>query len=217
VFILLYTTCILLGYLIGAINPTYIIGKLRGTNVKKEGSRNAGASNALILFGKGIGVLCALLDIGKVCLAVWSCAWLFPEESFLQITALTGSAAILGHIFPIFTAFKGGKGLACLGGTLLTLSPLIFLILLTLEAAVVLLVDYICVVPVTASVIIAIGYGFYSHDPIGTVALAVSAVVILFKHFENFKRIRNGTEAHFSLLWRKDRELERITRREDQP
>ena len=92
--------CILIGYLIGTINPAYIIGKLRGIDVRKEGSKNAGASNAFIIFGKVLGIFVVFFDIGKACFAIALTDTLFP--TFTWSYALTASACILGHIFPFY-------------------------------------------------------------------------------------------------------------------
>ena len=99
----------MIGYFIGAVNPSYIIAKIRGFDIRDKGSHNAGASNAVILLGKTIGVLCALLDIAKTVFAIWLAQKLMPE--FTWGYAVTGVACALGHIFPFYMKFKGGKGL----------------------------------------------------------------------------------------------------------
>ena len=126
--------CILIGYLIGTINPAYIIGKLRGIDVRKEGSKNAGASNAFIIFGKVLGIFVVFFDIGKACFAIALTDTLFP--TFTWSYALTASACILGHIFPFYMKFKGGKGLATLGGAVLMFNPRVLLIMLAIAVAI---------------------------------------------------------------------------------
>ncbi len=74
-----YVLCILIGYLIGAINPSYIIAKIRGFDIREKGSKNAGASNALILFGKVLGIGCALFDIAKATFAIGFAESYFPS------------------------------------------------------------------------------------------------------------------------------------------
>ncbi len=202
-----YLCCTLIGYFIGAVNPSYFIAKSKGVDIKKHGSGNAGASNVLILFGKVKGVICALIDIFKAYFAVLLTKYLFPE--FFLATALTGSACILGHMFPFYMKFRGGKGLACLGGTILAFGWRVFVGLLSAELILVLIVDYICFVPMTASVVFAVTYGLMTGDVAGSLILMCVAFIIIVKHFENIKRIRNGTEAHFSYLWKKE-EKERI-------
>jgi len=200
-----YVLCILIGYLMGSINPSYIIARLRGFDIREKGSRNAGASNALILFGKVIGIGCALFDIAKATLAIWLCGKLFPGLAYSF--AVTGMACILGHTFPFYMRFKGGKGLACLGGMILAFDWRVFLIMLAAEIVVAIVTDYICFVPLTASAVFPIVYGVLHHDVWGALILALLLPLMLYKHRENLKRIKQKTEMPFSFLWNKDKAL----------
>ena len=200
-----YILCILIGYLIGTINPSYIIAKLRGFDIREKGSRNAGASNALILFGKVIGIGCALLDIAKATFAIWLCGKLFPELAYSF--AVTGAACILGHVFPFYMKFKGGKGLACLGGMILAFDWRVFLIMLAAEIVVAIVIDYICFVPLTASAVFPVVYGMMRRDVWGALIVALILPLMLYKHKENLKRIRQKKEMPFSFLWNKDKAL----------
>ena len=200
-----YVFCILIGYLIGAINPSYIIAKLRGFDIREKGSKNAGASNALILFGKVLGIGCALFDIAKATFAIWLCGKLFPELTYSF--AVTGVACILGHVFPFYMDFKGGKGLACLGGMILAFDCRVFLIMLAAEIIVAIVTDYICFVPLTASAVFPIVYGIMRQDARGALIIAVILPLMIYKHKENLKRIKQKTEMPFSFLWNKDKAL----------
>ena len=203
-----YLACVLIGYLIGSVNPSYIIAKLRGFDIRRKGSGNAGASNALILFGKSIGILCAIFDIAKATLAILLASALFGE--LYLILPVTGVACILGHIFPFYMKFNGGKGLACLGGLILAYDWRIFLIMLAGEIVIALMTNYICFVPITASIILPIAYGILEENLPGALILCISTVVILLRHRENLRRIKNGTEMHLSFLWNKEKETARI-------
>ncbi len=200
--------CTLIGYTVGTFNPSYLLARIKGFDIRKKGSGNAGASNALILFGKLLGIICALMDIAKAYLAVLLTEVLFPN--FSLAFAITGTSCILGHIFPFYMKFKGGKGLACLGGIILSFDWRLFLIMLTAEIILVLIVDYICFVPLTASVAFAAVYAVARRDLIGTLILLCSTGVILLRHVENLRRIRRGTEMHLSYLWRPHAEMERM-------
>ncbi|MBQ8799927.1 MAG: glycerol-3-phosphate acyltransferase [Lachnospiraceae bacterium] len=200
--------CLLIGYLVGAFSPSYIIGVMNGFDIRKRGSGNAGASNVILLKGKKIGAFCALLDIGKACLALWITGKLFPN--FAYAFPITGASCILGHIFPFYMKFRGGKGLACLGGVVLMTDVRLFLIMISIELVVVLIVNYLCVVPMSASVAYALIYGAMNEQVLSAIIFLVVAVVICFKHTDNLKRIKNGTEVHFSYLWNKDEEIARI-------
>ena len=203
-----YLFSILIGYLIGAINPAYIISKIRGFDIRQKGSGNAGASNALIMLGKVVGVFCAIFDILKTCLSIWITRKLFGATAL--IFAVTSVACILGHIFPFYMKFKGGKGLACLGGTILMYDWKVFLIMLACELVVVLVTNYICFVPMSAAIVFAVAFGILEKEILGALLFLITAIIIVFKHRTNIERIRNGTEMHFSYLWNKEKEIERI-------
>ncbi len=202
-----YIFCILIGYLIGTVNPSYIIAKIRGFDIREKGSKNAGASNALILFGKVLGIGCALFDIAKATLAIWLCGKLFPELTYSF--AVTGVSCILGHVFPFYMKFRGGKGLACLGGMILAFDWRVFLIMLACEIVVAIVTNYICFVPLSASVVFPIVYGIIRHDWWGALILCLVIPVMFFKHKENLKRIKQKTEMPFSFLWNKEKALEK--------
>ena len=202
-----YVFCIIIGYLIGAINPSYIIAKLRGFDIREKGSKNAGASNALILFGKVLGVGCALFDIAKAAFAIWLCTKLFSELAYSF--AVTGVACILGHVFPFYMKFRGGKGLACLGGMILAFEWRVFLVMLAIEIVVAFVTDYICFVPMTASAIFPFVYLIMRRDVPGALIIALILPLMLYKHKENLKRIKQKTEMPFSFLWNKEKALEK--------
>ncbi len=202
--------CFLLGYCAGNINPAYIISKIKGFDIRERGSGNAGASNAIITMGKKAGVMIAVFDIFKAFIAVIAAAKLFPHLRFAK--ALAGGGCILGHIFPFLMNFHGGKGLACLGGVILAYDPFFFLLLLCCELILGFAFDYVCIVPISGSMIFTSYYAFITGDIPGTCVLSVVVLVMLCKHIENIKRIQNGTEAHISFLWKKEQEIERIKR-----
>lgn len=203
----------MIAYLIGTVNPSYILARIHGFDIRQKGSGNAGASNALMLLGKARGAVCALFDIAKAAFAVWLCRRLFP--SLVYGFAVSGVSCVLGHIFPFHMKFRGGKGLACLGGMILAFDIRVFLVMLTGELIVALVTNYICFVPMTAAVIFPAVYGVIRGDLIGVLILCILIPVILCKHRENIIRIRNGKEMRLSFLWNKEKELERMNIRED--
>ena len=203
-----YVLCILLSYWIGTINPAYIFSKIRGFDIRQKGSGNAGASNVLIVLGKAWGLLCAVLDIAKAMLAIHLCHMLFPSLAYGF--TVSGVFCVIGHIFPFYMKFKGGKGLACIGGMVLRYDPFVFLAMLWLEGVLVLVTNYICFVPMTAVILFPVIYGVMEKDLIGALILCVLIPVVFYKHKENLKRIKNGTELRFSYLWNKEKEIERL-------
>lgn len=206
--------CLLLGYGLGSFSPSYLIGKLWGFDVRKSGSGNAGASNTVILVGKAAGFLVAILDILKASCAWWLCAALFPELRLAGI--LGGVAAILGHMFPAWLHFQGGKGLACMGGVIIAYDWKTMLVLLAVALAIALISKYVSVATVSMSVIWPVYYGLRTAFWLGAGVLLVPALPILLRHLVNFKRIRNGEELRLSFLWKKNEELARIGRLDEE-
>lgn len=199
---------IFIGYLIGSMNPAYLISRARGFDIRERGSKNAGASNALIVMGKKAGLVTALLDIFKAFLVVKMAQQWFPVIPYAGVVA--GVSCVFGHVFPPLMHFHGGKGLACLGGLILAFDYRLFLVMFVLELILVLIVDYICVVPISASIAFTLIYKVLTGDSHGSVALGIMALLIFYKHIENIKRIRCGAEAHFSFLWKRNQEVERL-------
>lgn len=112
---------IILSYLLGSITFSFVVGKLiLGIDVRQHGSGNAGATNTLRVLGKVPGVLVLLLDIFKGVVAVWFGSWLMPEQSW--VASACGLAVILGHNWPIYFGFKGGKGIATTIGVMAAIS-----------------------------------------------------------------------------------------------
>lgn len=200
-------TCALFCYVVGTINPSYIISKIKGFDIRTAGSGNAGGSNALITMGKKVGVLCMIFDIVKAYAAVKVSMILMPED--LLIPAIATTAVILGHMFPAAMGFKGGKGLACLGGSLLAYSPLVAMVFLAVELILVFAVNYIVIVPITASLVYPIVYYYIEGSLGGALILAIATVAILYKHRLNIKRIKEGKEVRFSFLWNRESEINR--------
>lgn len=215
--ILYYFLCVLFGYAVGGINPSYLIGKARGFDIRKKGSGNAGASNAMILMGKKVGVFSALFDIAKAAVAFLAAPLIFRGLALSSVVA--GTSCILGHIFPAYMKFHGGKGLACIAGVAIGIDWRFFLLLLAFEVALAFLTDYICVIPMTAAVILPLCYGFFGSAGknwllhaeggwLGAAILAVASVAILLRHIQNVKRILTGKEVHLSYFWTKNKEAE---------
>lgn len=200
--------CVAAGYFIGCINPAFIIGRIKGYDVRSSGSKNAGASNTVIMAGKLAGVLVALLDIFKAALSWRLCQALFPQFALAGI--LGGVACILGHMFPVFLHFCGGKGLACIGGVVLAYDPATFLIMLAITCVIGFATNYIAIATVSIAANWPVYYGVTTGFWAGAAVLAVPFVPILLRHMTNFRRIRAGKELRLNFLWKKDSELERI-------
>lgn len=187
-----YLAVILIGYLLGCSNMAYYITRMKNADMRKYGSGNLGASNATILFGWGAGVLVAVHDIGKSVLAVILARLLFPELPYAGAAA--GVASVLGHIFPFYLKFKGGKGLASFIGMSLALNWKIALAALVILVLATLITDYIVCGTLSVIVTFPVALGITSQNLILTLIVLVATAVIIVKHLENFKRILNRTE-----------------------
>lgn len=203
--------CAAMGYVIGNVNPAYILGKLRGFDIRGRGSGNAGATNVTLVMGKVAGLFCALLDIFKSYAAYKLARMLFPLMTYGGILASIG--CILGHIFPFWMKFSGGKGLASMGGMVLAHDWRLFLILLAAEVVLALVVNYICVMPLSLCLILPIIYGIQTRDFIGVILLVILIPVIFYKHIPNLRRIADGQEARLSWLWNAQAEEARLKER----
>ena len=202
--------CAAMGYLLGMINPAYIFGRLHGLDVRKVGSKNAGATNATMIMGKKTGLLCMFIDVFKAFAAYKAAARLFPMLTFAGI--LAGVTCVLGHIFPAWMHFSGGKGLACMLGMMLAHDWKIFLALFIAEVLFVLLAGYICLMSLTMSVVFPVVYVLTCGDLIGFFILALLIPVVFYKHLPNIHRIREGAELRVSWLWNTQAEEVRVER-----
>ena len=200
--------CFIIGYLMGGINPAYLVGKRNGFDIRQHGSGNAGASNVIILKGKKTGAFVALFDIFKAYFAVMIARRISP--TFYFAGELAGAAAILGHIFPVTMRFKGGKGLACLGGVILALNWKVFVGLLLSEVILLAITKYLCYVPITASIFFPIVHAYKLGSFIPLLIFLPIAATMFYKHIENLRRISKGHEIRINFLWNKDEELARI-------
>lgn len=201
-------------YLVGSFNISYFISKMHGYDIREHGSGNAGASNVVIMMGKKMGAIVAIIDILKAYIVVSLTMALFNNDTVMG--ALAATSVILGHIFPFYMGFRGGKGLATLGGSILALDPKLFVILLLIAIVIAVVTNYICFVPVSISFAYACIYGYMRKSLTSFIILMVAAVIIFYRHIENFERIKNGTEARFSLLWDRKSEAERLKKKYDE-
>ena len=186
-----YVIVILAAYLLGCSNMAVYLAKLKNVDLTK-GSGNPGTSNATILMGWNAGVIVGIHDIGKAALAVILAELIFPDLKY--VGAAAGVACILGHIFPFYMGFRGGKGFASYLGMTLALNWKFALIILIIVGIVTVVTDYIVVGTVTTVVLVPVVMGILTQSAILAIILCAATVVILCKHRENFVRLRNGTE-----------------------
>ena len=187
-----YLLAIILGYLLGCSSMAYYIGKFKKTDIRTAGSGNLGASNATVLFGWGAGVAVAVHDIGKAVIAVLAAKWLFPQLEYAGAAA--GVACVLGHIFPFYLGFRGGKGLASYFGMLLALNWKLALIVGAVIVLATLITDFISVGALSSIVVAPVYTFFTTHNLILVAILGIATLVMFLKHWENILRIAHGEE-----------------------
>ena len=202
------TLCCIVGYAFGNFSPAFLLGKAKGYDIREEGSKNVGATNAFILLGKNAFFLTALLDILKAFCACTLCTYLFPGLPVAGVIA--GAACIIGHIYPVLLRFHGGKGLASIGGVVLAWDWKWFLILLALAILIAFGTRYVCLVAPTISLVFPACYYWMTGLLVSTLILLIPAIPVFAKHWENFVRIRDGVEMRTNFIWDKEAELKRI-------
>jgi glycerol-3-phosphate acyltransferase PlsY len=199
-----------LAYLLGSIVGSLVIGRLRGVDIRTLGSGNAGATNALRTQGKAVGLTVLVIDLAKGWLAT---AWLahatlpviLPAAPALEAWSVPvcALAVMLGHVYPAWFGFRGGKGVATLVGVLLGISAtLVEAFLLTFLVAV-MLFGYVGLGSMLATLAVAlfIATGYFSpRGPLLTFAV-LALVLILYTHRGNIERMRAGTESRARRLW----------------
>lgn len=180
-------------YLLGSVSFAVLLVRLAtGKDIRTEGSGNAGATNVLRAHGKGLGIAVAALDVGKGALAVVLTRLVTPDP---RAAAAAAFAAVLGHVFPLFYGFHGGKGVATTVGAFLALAPLPTLVCVGVFVAIVAITRYVSLGSVVAMVLLPPVCGLVFHSPRPTViAAAAAAVLIVVMHRENLARLARGEE-----------------------
>ena len=197
-----YLLAILGGYLLGCSNMALYLSKIKKVDIRAGGSGNLGASNAVILMGWGAGVLTAVHDIGKAILAVIMAKVFLPELE--HIGAVAGVSCVLGHIYPFYLKFKGGKGFASYLGMTIALNWKIALAVLVLVVVVTLITDYIVAATTTTIVVVPVWLGIVAQSLVFALILLIASAVIAWKHRENYVRMYHGTEIGFRSAGRGD-------------
>lgn len=193
-----YLYCILIGYAFGCIQTSYLVGKwFKKIDIRNYGSGNAGATNAFRVYGKGLGTFCLVFDALKGVAAVLIARFCFQNSVLLML--ITGFAVIIGHNFPFYMNFKGGKGIAASLGIFLVIDYRVFFIAGVIPLILLATLRYMSVASLSFSVLLIVVIGiFYRNDPnilyIVLITAAYSALAF-WQHRENLKRLLKGTES----------------------
>ena len=186
--------CILMGYLLGSLSPSALIARIKKKNIRKSGSGNLGATNTLLHFGRGFGVAVMVFDIAKSSISVLLARLIFRSVPLAGLIA--GGAAVLGHIFPFYLKFRGGKGLASFGGLVLAYDPLVFLFLLILCVGLMLVVNHGAALPVSAGLLFPLLATWRTEENAVLVLIlaAIPALLVILRHTENIKNALTGND-----------------------
>ena len=194
---------LLIGYLLGGVQSAILVGRFKGIDIRTHGSGNAGTTNTIRVLGKKAGALVLVIDILKAVLAIAIAKLIFSashNDAMILIALYSGVGAILGHSYPLFFGFKGGKGIATTAGTLIGIDIRLFLV-----AAIVFLICFgitrivsISSLLMTASLPILISIAYAGKGSVGIEAMVLAFAITAFtfyRHKANIKRLMNGTEA----------------------
>lgn len=182
-------------YLLGSLSGSLLLGRLRGVDIRTMGSGNAGGTNAFrtqgALFASGVVVI----DIGKGACAALLAEWLLPGHAMFALAAVF--AAVIGHIWPVFHGFRGGKGAATLVGGLVIVWPQALLVLLAVWFLSLLLTGYVGLSTVLAALSLLFSTYAFKADAGVFLFAAASAALLTYSHRSNLQRLRAGTEPRF--------------------
>lgn len=187
-----YIVGAVIAYLLGCINTAFIVAKCKKKDLRSGGSGNLGASNTTLLLGWKWGVFVGVCDILKGFVPVFLSRLFFADYTYLPFVIT--ACAVLGHIFPFYLKFKGGKGFATLFGCILGYNWIVFLIAGAVTIIITLASDYIVLATCTVITAYPIYVGISTHNVFCGLITAIASVVIFLKHIENLKRIFHGEE-----------------------
>ena len=221
--VLWFLVCAAAGYLLGSFNGAILISKwFRGEDIRSKGSGNAGLTNFYRNYGGLDTLLVLLIDIGKTVLACFVGGWIikaagFASDNFLQdwtdeAQMLCGGFSVIGHIFPLWFGFKGGKGILTCGTLAAFVDWRIIMTLLVVFIAVVLITRYVSLGSIVAAVVYPflfwIRYPIHQNVSEGTVMMTILAFCLaalaIYMHHGNIQRLRSGTESKFSFHKKKE-------------
>ena len=195
---------IVLAYLLGSVSGSLLLGRLKKVDIRSQGSGNAGGTNAFRTQGLLFAIGVVLIDIGKGFIAAWWIPMLdfggLPDvlDSSLLVM-VCGFAAVLGHVFPVWHGFRGGKGAATAVGTLIVIEPWLLLPLVICWVITLIMTGYVGLSTVLASFSLVPAAWAMNNNSL-VVFSALLALFILFTHRANMRKLRKGTEFRFERI-----------------
>lgn len=183
---------ICLGYLMGCMSPAALVGRKKNINLRREGTKNLGATNTALVMGQKAGWFVLIFDMFKSWISYKVARLLFPHLAVAGV--LAGFGVILGHCFPVFMGFRGGKGLAAFGGLVLAHDPVQFVVLLSLGIVLALLLNYGVYLAVSASLL----FPFFSYFRSGSLPVFLTTALVgglvFGMHTGNLRRAITGED-----------------------
>ena len=190
-------TLIIFAYLLGSVPTGYLVGAWMGVDVRAAGSGNVGATNVARVVGKGQGILTLAADVAKGLIPVFAALQLGLAST---MAAFLGVAAFLGHLYPVFLKFHGGKGVATALGVYAGLAPPATLVMIVIFAAVALASRIISLGSMAAALAAPVTLWFFSYPPAVVGLSAFIAAMIILRHRGNLRRLLAGTEPRFGSI-----------------
>ncbi len=197
---------VLLAYLLGSVNGSLVLGRFKNIDIRSQGSGNAGGTNALRTQGFKFALGVILIDVGKAILVVTLLPWLFVKLGLIdnvvnpRFILFAAAAVVIGHCYPVWHGFKGGKGAATLIGVLLALSPIVVMYVLLIFFALLILTGYVGPNTVVASLSASVIYALQTSDFLQQDMfwyLLVMGFFLMFTHRANLKKLMQGKESRF--------------------
>ncbi len=197
---------VVIGYLFGIIQSAYIVGRFYKIDMRDHGSKNLGTTNTLRTLGFKAGAIVFILDVVKPMVGIFVTGLVYSlitkntgDISRDALILYTGFGVMLGHNYPFYLGFKGGKGVACTIGTLIVFNPLLVLVLFVIGVSLVIIFRYISLASITcATLAIIFTYAIgYRGEPLYLI-IAIASFII-FKHRGNIKRLIDGNENKFTI------------------
>ncbi len=185
-----------LAYLVGSVSTGYLLSSVSGIDIREAGSGNIGATNVGRMVGWKAGLITLLADAGKGFILVFFSVQLGFDP---KVTALTALAVFIGHLYPVFLKFKGGKGVATAIGCLAGIAPLIAGCLALAFLATVLITRWVSVGSLSAAALAPLLFWFFDHELPFVLMSLIMAFLIIVRHRGNIQRLISGAETKFEL------------------
>ncbi|MCM3603693.1 glycerol-3-phosphate 1-O-acyltransferase PlsY [Robertmurraya korlensis] len=183
---------VIVSYLLGSIPSGLIVGKaFYGIDIREHGSGNLGGTNTFRTLGKKAGMIVTAADILKGTLAA-TLPIIFGMESQID-PLIAGMIAVVGHMYPVFANFKGGKAVATSGGVLLACAPVMFLVMVVVFLLSLYITKFVSLSSIIAS-IVAVIYAVIAKEPLLIIVVSLLSLFVIYRHRANIKRIMNKTE-----------------------